>query len=52
VPRSDGLNERGENHQAETNTMLPVRLLFGVAVLNLLFLFTELGVNIVRAFIG
>jgi hypothetical protein len=31
--------------------MLAARIIFGVAVINLLFLFTELAVNVVRAFI-
>jgi hypothetical protein len=32
--------------------MLPVRILFAIAVLNLLFLFSELAFNVLRALIG
>ena len=32
--------------------MLVAKIMFGIAVLNLLFLFTELTINVVRSFIG
>ena len=32
--------------------MLAARIIFAVAVLNLLFLFSELTINVLRAFLG
>jgi hypothetical protein len=32
--------------------MLAARIILAVAIINLLFLFTELTINVVRAFIG
>jgi hypothetical protein len=32
--------------------MLPAKILFAVAVLNLLFLMTELTLNVVRVYLG
>jgi hypothetical protein len=32
--------------------MLPAKILFGVAILNLLFLLTELTINVVRVYWG
>jgi hypothetical protein len=32
--------------------MLMARIIFAVAAINLLFLFTELGINVVRAYLG
>jgi hypothetical protein len=32
--------------------MLPAKILFAVAILNLLFLLTELTINVVRVYLG
>ena len=32
--------------------MLGARIIFGVAVLNLIFLFSELALNVIRSFTG
>jgi hypothetical protein len=38
--------------EAEINTLLGVKIIFGVAVINLMFLGFELAMNVIRTAIG
>jgi len=42
----------GEVHAREIIAMLGVRIIFGVAIINLLFLVSELSINVIRSFTG